>query len=166
MPALVVVWVFDTSSICEVRRTSNAAKPQVFARLTALVAQKRLMYPPEVLGELERIVDPKDPDAQFVWANENALIATPPATCSFDEVKGVLSVVPTVLDPNKDSGAEEADPYVLAAALKLREQGLDARVVTEERRDTPTKMSLNTACGVLGIPSLPLNGFLIFEKLL
>lgn len=81
-------------------------------------------------------------------------------------MKGILAVVPDILDEDKDSGAEEADPYVLAVALRMRAAGTDARIVTEERTDTPTKMSLNTAAGILGIPSLPLNGFVIAEKII
>jgi hypothetical protein len=80
-------------------------------------------------------------------------------------VKDVLAVVPEVLDPDKDTGAEEADPYLLAIATRLRGEGKDARVVTQETKDTPRKMSLNTACGLLGIPSVPLSAFLKFEKI-
>jgi hypothetical protein len=32
--------------------------------------------------------------------------------------------------------------------------GIDARIVTQESRDTPAKMSLNTAAGILGIQRL------------
>ncbi len=79
-------------------------------------------------------------------------------------MKEILAEVPQVLDPNKDAGADEADPYVLAVAQRLRQEGTDARVVTEERRDTNSKMSMNTAAGILGIPSVPLAAFLKVEK--
>lgn len=82
-----------------------------------------------------------------------------------DDVREVLAVVSEVLDPNKDAGPDEADPYVLAIAQKLRGDGTDARVVTEERRDTDSKMSMNTAAGILGIPSVPLAAFLKVEKI-
>lgn len=50
-----VVWVIDTSSILQIRRSTQAAvRRQVFDRLTQLVAQKRLVYPPEVVDELKR----------------------------------------------------------------------------------------------------------------
>jgi hypothetical protein len=160
-----VVWVIDTSSICEVRRLPNIDKPKTFTALTKLVKATRLVYPPEVVDELKRSADPDAPDAQFQWAESNAAHATPQATCTPEETKTVLAIVPEVLDPMKDAGAEEADPYVLAAALKLREQGTDARVVTQETKDTPTKMSLNTAAGILGIPSVPLRGLLLTEKI-
>jgi hypothetical protein len=60
---------------------------------------------------------------------------------------------------------EEADPYVLAMARRLLAEGKDVRIVTEEKNDTPRKMSLNTAAGLLRLPSVPLRAFLEFEKI-
>ena len=82
---------------------------------------------------------------------------------SLELVKATLATVPKVLDPDKDMGAEEADPYVLAMAAHLRRESKDARIVTEENKDTPSKLSLRTAAGLLGIPSVPLKAFLDFE---
>ena len=156
--------MIDTSSIIEVRRgVANGLKPAVFQAMSELVANGRLVFPSQVLDELERFADPAAPDAQYQWARRNAATATERATSVFEEVAEVLAVVPTVLDPDKDSGVEEADPYVLAAALKLRQQDLDCRVITEERHDTPTRTSLNTAAGLLGLPSVPLLAFLASE---
>jgi hypothetical protein len=161
-----VIWVIDTSSVIAIRRSiENTKKAQVFNRMTAIVQAGRLRFPRQVLDELERAVDPKSPDAQFKWAKENEAKACERAP-SLEEVKDILSVVPTVLDPDKDTGAEEADPYVLALAARLRAEQLDARVVTEESKDYPRKMSLSTASGLLGIPSVPLLAFLRFEKVL
>ena len=68
------------------------------------------------------------------------------------------------LDAEKDGGAEEADPYILGMALKLKNAGFkDVRVVTEENKDTPRKTSLRTAAGVLGLASVPLRAFLNLE---
>jgi Domain of unknown function (DUF4411) len=80
-------------------------------------------------------------------------------------VAAVLAVVRDILDAAKDSGVDEADPYVLALAYKFRGDGLDGRVVTEEMKDSPKKLSLNTACGILGIPSVPLRGFFRAEHI-
>ena len=50
-----VVWVIDTSSIIEVRRAVQVAvRRQAFAGMSRLVLEERLVYPPEVLNELER----------------------------------------------------------------------------------------------------------------
>ena len=161
-----VVWVIDTSSIIEIRRaTAAAVRRRTFAGLTQLVADQRLVYPPEVLDELERNTDLKNPDEQYQWCKNNAPTAHSRATCSQEDVKAVLAEVPTVLDPEKESGVEEADPYVLAAARKLRADGVDARVVTQDAKDTPMKMSMSTAAGVLGIPCVPLRAFLAAESI-
>ena len=164
MPVAGVVWVIDTSSIIEVRRgVPNADKKATFVGMTKLVNEGRLTYPPEVLKELERNIDPKAPDEQYVWAKANSPQAHAQSACDLEDVKAVLAEVPTVLDPDKDGGEDEADPYVLAVARKLRAAGVDARVVTQESKDTPSKMSMSTAAGVLGIPCVPLRAFLAAE---
>jgi hypothetical protein len=161
-----VVWVIDTSSICEVRRaTTVAVRKKTFAGLTQLVNDQRLVYPSEVLDELERNTDLKNPDEQYEWAKANATVAHARAVCDLDDVKSVLAEVPTILDPEKESGVEEADPYVLAVARKLRASAVDARVITQESKDTPTKMSMSTAAGILGIPCVPLKAFLAAESI-
>ena len=98
--------------------------------------------------------------------SRNASTAHSNGRCSLVDVKEILAEVPEVLDPDKDSGQDEADPYVLAVARNLRKDGRDARVITEERRDTNKKMSVNTAAGILGIPSVPLVAFLKVEKII
>lgn len=160
------VWVVDTSSLIAIKSsTSHEARERVFESLSALVKAGRLVFPHEVLEELKRdSADKRNPDRPCMWARE----VEPDAcrhTATFEEVKAVLEIVPDILDPTKESGADEADPYVLALAKKLRDEGIDARVVTEEMRNSPTKLSLNTACGMLGIPSVPLLGLLRGEHL-
>jgi hypothetical protein len=160
-----VVWIIDTSSIAQVRRSiANPRKSAVFEQMGKLVEEGRLAFPAEVVEELERGADPATPDQQFLWAKKyKAHSAQNQPT--LEQVKEVLSVVPTVLDPDKDTGAEEADPYLLAMALHLRDLGRDARIVTEEVRDYPRKMSLNTAAGLLGVPSVNLMAFLGFMRI-
>ena len=116
------------------------------------------------MGELERGADTQSPDAQYQWAKKYEGKATERAP-SLEEIKKILDAVPTVLDPDKDIGVEEADPYVLAVAVRLRAEGKDARIVTEETKEFPRKMSLRTAAGLLGVPSVPLKAFLRFEKI-
>jgi len=122
------------------------------------------MFPAQVVEELKRGADPSAPDQQLLWAKRHKAEATQDQP-TFEEVREVLSQVPTVLDPDKDSGTEEADPYVLAMTPHIRSFGKDGRIVTEEVRDYPRKMSLNTAAGLLGIPSVNLAAFLGFEKI-
>jgi rRNA maturation endonuclease Nob1 len=158
-----IIWVIDTSSVIEIRRSvENPKRVHVFSQMGTLVNGGRLVFPKQVVHELERAADPLSPDAQYKWAKQNEAKATARVP-SLDEVKEVLRNVPKVLDPDKDTGAEEADPYVLAIAVRLRAEGRDARIVTEEAKDIPRKMSLRTAAGLLGVPSVPLRAFLQFE---
>jgi len=156
------VWILDTSAIIQVRRLDGRKRAAIFRQMGALVEAGRLVFPKEAVEELERFADPNSPDEQYEWAEryESEACKNEP---SLDLVKNVLEKVPKVLDADKDTGVEEADPYVLAMALRLRDEGKDARVVTQERKDTPTKMSLGTAAGMLGLPSLPLEAFLGYE---
>jgi Domain of unknown function (DUF4411) len=162
---MAIIWVIDTSSIVEVRRSvENARKAGVFVQMGALVQAERLLYPKQVVEELERAADSKNPDPQYIWAKNNEAKASQNGP-SFEAVRDVLAEVPTVLDPDKDAGTDEADPYILALALRLRAEGKDARIVSEESKDSPRKMSIRTATGVLGIPSVPLKAFLSVEKI-
>jgi hypothetical protein len=128
----------------------------------ALVEAGRLVFPKETVKELERFVDLTAPDDQYEWAArwESEACRNEP---SLETVREVLEKAPKVLDPDKDTGAEEADPYVLAMALRFRAEGKDARVVTQENKESPRKMSLSTAAGMLGLASVPLEAFLEFE---
>jgi hypothetical protein len=161
-----VVWAIDTSSVAEIRRSiENPKKQRVFTQMGVLVQDGRLIFPKQVVDELERVADPSSPDPQYAWAKQHQanVDARAPA---LEEIKDVLNAVPKVLDPDKDTGAEEADPYLLAMAVRLRAEGKDVRIVTEETKDTPRKMSLRTAAGLLGVPSVPLKAFLQFEKII
>lgn len=151
--------VIDTSSIAEIRRSvQNKQKRHVFECLTKLVQDGVLFFPKEVVKELARKADPESPDAQYEWARtvERAATATP---VPYETVREVLAHVPRVLDPEKE-GADEADPYVIAVGLELQRTGRRVVVVTEENKETPTKMSLRTAAGLLGLPAVPLVAFL------
>lgn len=115
--------------------------------------------PNQVVVELERYAD---------WVHEWSLDVQGIACSgspSLEDVRDVLAIVPTILDPKKDAGVDEADPYVLAMARQIKSRGDDVRVVTQETKDKGDKMSLNTAAGILGIPCVPLGGFLHVEEI-
>ncbi|OFW01810.1 MAG: hypothetical protein A3I61_05545 [Acidobacteria bacterium RIFCSPLOWO2_02_FULL_68_18] len=157
------VWVVDTSALIEIKSfVPRLRRAHVFTAFTAMVAAGRLRFPVQVVHELKRDVEGHPPDQACTWA-----LSVETAACnvaaSYEEVKAVLAVVPDVLDSMKESGVDEADPYVLALAVRLHAEGHDARVVVQETKDTPKKLSLNTACGMLGIPSVPLLGLLRAE---
>ena len=83
-----VLWVIDTSSVAEVRRSiENAKKPQVFARMGTLVRDGRLIFPKQVVDEFERVADLKSPDLQYGW---HVNFGEP----TLEEIKDVLRAVP------------------------------------------------------------------------
>ena len=153
------VWVFDTSGLIEIKSLPREKRPRLMAKLSDLVKEGRLRMPNQVVAELERYAD-----AIHEWAVEVQGIACS-GSPSFEDVLQVQAIVPKVLDTKKDVGVDEADPYVLALARMIKLHGEDVRVVTQETKDTPLKMSLNTAAGILGIPSVPLIGFMHVEEI-
>lgn len=156
-------WVVDTSSIIAVRRlVPRVNQPTVFGKLDTLVTSDSLVYPAQVVDELERYSDTSsgNPDLPFQWAKRNQARAIRHGP-QFEKVKEVLAhpQVRNIVDPDK-AGVDEADPYVLGLAMYLKDQG-EVTVITEERRDRPGKLSLNTACGLLRLYCLSMEPFLM-----
>lgn len=163
MPGPHEIFVVDTSSLLSVRETyGREAEKELFSGLSDLVAKGALVYPPQVLHELELGSESAtNPDPPVLWARTHQAKAT--IKPALDRVKETLGKVPDVIDP--DAKHEQADPYILTLAVQLKEEGYDVVVVTEDRRDKPAKTSLATACGVLKIPTVPLRAFLRSEGL-
>lgn len=123
-----------------------------------------LFFPPEVCSEVERGVQ-TNPDTPTGWISDCRKKAERKAEPQL--VREVLGVAPEVLD--SDSPHEPADPYLIAFALGLRGgllSGLEVTVVTEDRKDKPGKVSLATAAGMLGLPTIPLMALCRMEDLL
>ncbi len=162
MPANTNLWVIDTSSIIAVREFVPRTHQKVaYDGLTDLVTKGALTYPKQVIDELSRASNPNPsgPDMPLEWAKKNQAQATRYGT-RFDLLRQILdhSQVKNVVDYEK-IGVEDADPYVLELAVHLKEQG-DVTVLTEDRRDRPDKLSMNTACGLLKLLCLPMELFL------
>jgi len=157
--------VIDTSSITEVRRhlVSGPDLERVYSELSGIVDAGNLVFPKQVLGELEEYTGStrNTPDPPYQWAKRNEAQAT---RFGFDphNLRTVLAhpVARRVLDPAKAGGKEEADPYVLELATRLRAAGHQVTVLTEDRRNKPMKLSLHSACGVLNIVPLNMEVFL------
>jgi hypothetical protein len=127
-----------------------------------MAAAGSLIFPGEVLGELERGAS-AEPDPPLTWAR--SVRAQAEKTANLETVKAVLRVAPEILDP--DIPFEQADPYVIALALDERGLGLlEVTVVTDDRRDKPSKLSLATASGMMGLPTVPLHAFVRTKRLL
>ncbi len=135
--------------------------------LDKLIEAGSLVFPPEVVEELRRFIDSKEPgrpDDPLAWAERNEAKATRHGRL-YDQAKAVLARVP-VVDPTRVSvdGVEEADPYVLALAVEIRRGGEDVGIVTDDTRRKPRKMALSDAAGVFHISSVTFRTFLIYEE--
>lgn len=164
------VWVIDTSSVLEIRRKLAKEKhAEIYRRLGQLVDDGKLFFPKQVLNELKRqtaeITKGGKRDLPYEWAKQDAEQATRHGT-THAALREVLAVegVAQLLDPDK-AGVEEADPYVLALAHHLIGVGLFARVITEDRVNAPDKIALASACGIVGIPVVPVRAFLLNRRI-
>lgn len=146
------VFILDTSSIIRVRELlpNLTDQQQVFRGLDKLAKAGLLAYPQKVVEELGLRATG---DLPFLWAKNGRRylqFQDPP----YDDVRRVLKdardASRTVIDPNKTH--EDADPYVLAEALHIRGLGRKVTVITEDQFDTPSKISIVTACKILGLP--------------
>lgn len=124
-----------------------------------------LVFPKKVEGELARHTDRiqreggRDKPYEFVSRNSDYAARHGDL---HEVVRQVLAVagVTELLDPDKP-GVEDADPYVLATAKYLRDCGFTVRILTEDRKNKPNKLSLAAACGLVGIPVVPMQAFLL-----
>jgi hypothetical protein len=156
------IWVIDTCSVIQIRRIFSPAQQRtVYEALTRKVELGTLVYPKKVVEELERNKHSEKPDPPYEWAHRNEKRATRHGLV-LDELREILahSQVRNIFDPNKSTGADEADPHVLALAYYLKKQGALATVLTEETRNRPDKLSVSSACGLLRIYCLPIEPYL------
>jgi rRNA maturation endonuclease Nob1 len=160
-------WVLDTCALSQVHRleeTTVQVQKRIFEHLDGLVTEGRVFYPEQVVDELAQAASNASgrPFPPYHWAKRNKPLA---CACGplFEVLRTVLAhpQATRVLDPHKVSGADEADPHVLALAIHLQDEGHHVTVVTEDRRDKPFKLSLHSACGVLGVLSIPVRPFLV-----
>jgi hypothetical protein len=156
------IWVIDTCSVIQIRRIFSPAQQRaVYEELTGKVESGTLVYPKKVVEELERNRKSEKPDPPYEWAHRNEKRATRHGPV-LAELKEILAhpQVRNVFDPNKSIGVDEADPHVLALAQYLKKQGALATVITEETRNRPDKLSMNSACGLLRLFCLPIEPYL------
>jgi len=159
--------IFDTSSIIEIKQVPRIVRPRIFSALDRLVADDLLFFPAQVLGELGRFTDSKTgkQDECFEWAKRAEAEGTRHGLL-LDEAKAVLSRIPNLVDPEKVPVAEvdEADPYVIALAVKLMGAGRETTIITEDKNPKPRRTPLSDAAGVFHVPSMGLRTFVIFEE--
>jgi hypothetical protein len=155
-----LVWVIDSSSVIEIKQVPPALRPQVVHHMDQMVAQGRLVYPPQVLEELKRYAPPRNlmSDPAYAWAKKNDQQGCHPELL-LNEAKMILNAHPDLIEPEA-TGKDPADPYVIALAQKLQLAEQDARIVTNDTRNINKKVSVAAVAGLLGIPSTVLRLFL------
>lgn len=156
------IWVIDTSSVIGVKQQLEArVQPRIFKALDALVENGALVFPKQVVMELDEgyTGSKRDSDLPLNWIKRNEERGCWAKT-DWDLVKLVLASAENLVDEDRTSGIEPADPYVLSLAKHLADDGHRVVVLTEDRNDKPKKMSLATACGLFDIASLPVLAFL------
>ena len=158
------LWVVDSSALIEVRRAGLSAKRQrtVFDKLSALAGAGQLIFPHQVLEELERGEPDQPNDPALAWARRVRERAERQA--NLETVKAVLARAPTLIDA--DSTRDPADPYVIALAIDTPALGGVTILAndTSDRRDGRggfQKLSIATVAGVWDIQVVPLAGFLL-----
>ena len=162
------IWVIDTGSIIQIRRALPVTvRARVVGHLNDLVENGSIVYPPEVVSELERVTEKMTPpDIPFDWAKSNSTNATRFGHL-FEEVRQVLARVEDLVDPKKVSigGIDDADPHVVALGVKLRRDGEEVTIITEDYNSKPTKTSLADAAGVFRVPCVRFVTFLKTEQI-
>jgi hypothetical protein len=165
------VFVVDTSSIIEVRQKimaqqTTAKVTAVYAKLITFARRGVLPFPRGVIEEIKvgATKAASGPDPACSWAIACDGFAVPNQDV-ITEAKEVLAEVPDLLDASKTSTTDEADPYVVGLALKLFREGETVTVITEESRDSPVKTSMNSACGIMRIPSISMRVFLARQEI-
>ena len=151
-------FVIDTSSLVEIRQLVPARdRRSVLGRLSRLVASGTVVFPAEVVAELERYEGKDDPIRD--WAIANRRLATR-FDSPYEELRTIMGhpQVKGVIDPDKATGVDEADPHVLALAMFLKKHA-EVVVVTQETKDRGDRISISTACGLLRLFRLPVRAF-------
>ena len=126
-----------------------------FKHFEEVVAQGSLALPRHVINE---VVAAMHPDMPGAWAAGMRGLMQHPPDAGFDYLQRVMDVAGDVVDVNK--AGEDADPWVLALALQLKESVLlGVCVVTEDTVDRD-RISMVTACERLELRWCTLRDFL------
>ena len=156
------VWITDSCSLIQLKTIPLGIRGQVITHLNGLVVANRLIYPKQVLAELKSYAPSKGlaNDLPYTWAKGHETVACHPDLL-MDEAKLILKAHRDLIEADATaSGKDPADPYLVALAQKLRAQGADARIVTDDHRQINNKVSVAAVAGVLGVPSTVMRIFL------
>lgn len=158
------LWVVDTSALIEVRQLGLPRQRQraVFEKLTELAEADQLVFPPQVLEELEWGESESTDDQALAWAR--TVRARSERHANLETVRSVLARAPNLIDPS--SPRDQADPYVIALSLETSTLW-GVSILSNDLRDRSdgrggfSKLSIGTVAGLWDIPVVPLAGFVL-----
>ena len=153
------VWVVDSSSLIELRNVPVPNRQPVLDGLGAMVDNDTLFYPPQVLGELLRF----GPDVAQKWCKRNGTKAMRYGPL-YSDIAPILKRVENLIDHSK-SGEDQADPYIIAVAIRLRDEAHTPTIITNDTSNRPLHTALSSAAGLFGFPSVPMALFLADQNL-
>ena len=152
----VSIWVIDSSALIDMKSVVPVSHQwAAFKHLEEMVAQGSLALPRHMINE---VVAAMHPDMPGAWAAGMRGFKQHPPEAGFDYLQRVMDVAGDVVDVNK--AGEDADPWVLALALQIKESVLfEVCVVTEDTVDRH-RISMVTACDRLELRWCTLRDFL------
>ena len=154
-PDDVDVWVVDSSALIDTKKIVSVTKQwDAFKHLEQMVRDGKIAMPRQVINELQIIAHPDVPGA---WASGVRGQFRHPLDVDLSHLDTVLLIAGDVVDVTKTT--EDADPYVVALAVQLRDDGLKVCVVTEDTVDK-ISISIATACKRLMINHCGVRTFL------
>lgn len=129
------IWIVDASSLIEIKKNFELTTQQeAFKLLEDMVFKGQIAIPNQVIKE---ICQYKTPDTVSHWVQKIKPKLKYSSKVEPKFVKMIQEEYTNFSDPDKE--IDDADPYVVALACQLRDQGKIPCVVTEDIVDRKTK---------------------------
>ena len=155
-----MTYVFDTSAFITLKHFYPSAFPSLWTGLENLIGSGELISVREVLNELGNY---NDVDFIQQWAKDHKKIFTTPAQSELLLVQKVLAVPhfqALISGRALLKGTPVADPFVIAAAMAL---GEDGSVVTQEQMK-PNAAKIPNVCDHFKVKCVDLEKFMAAQK--
>lgn len=153
------VFVLDTNAVIDLKRLALADQWAFFEKAKVIARAGHIAFPRQVEAEIKAVKFPDAPGAWLVGAAAALMRYPQPSDKTLRQVLSVAEMV----DPAAER--DPADPYVVAMACELRsQQGLEVLVVSADKKDRPGLVSVQTACGRLGIDIATVEQFIVWTR--